>query len=876
MPKIKNCMTVNYLYVTAFAVVFLILLAPIIGDQSSSATPASSVYLTKPGLLVSDPLNNETKTQQQLEAQSGYWSYGGDAKAQNANYTLFKDAQGLHIGVQAPSPGTYAGFYAKSQSTNAFLFHAVTSVPLRTIPNSDNLFQNGINVKTSQPILNYISCGSITDKLETKWIVGHTYGTPLQSAVFEMLYIDTSPNQPLSRDCTIITNGQNLLKVYLDGVLVYSSETLALGMPEPFDVYLQATSSYNGQLIQGTYTDYYITSGESIEVFNNPTNATTVTITDASGNVFASAPVSNGTATINVGQFHFPLNGKINVYGSDDTLVSSTPNAVDIFGGDQYSADGPPPPTAPQSPTDLSATVISSSQIDLSWTAPSDDGGSAITGYQIEKSTDGGTSWSILVANTNSASTTYSDTGLSPSTTYSYRVSAINSAGTSSPSNVATVTTTVEKRSIVLNNVQSTSGTTPLSNQIVLTNFNVGTGKDRLLVVGVQASGNPVSSITFGGTQLKKAVSSFNYNVAELWYLKNPVGTADIVVTMGGSARVIVGAYSFFEVDQRDPIPTIASNTGSTSTPTIFLATKYPDSWVVDSASIYGDVSLSDSTCVQRWNIQDVGDPSPFSITGASSSIIKESAGLVTCSWTASRSDLWDDVAIELKVAPVPTAPSPPAGLSATGLSPSQISLSWSEPSDNGGTAITGYKIERSANSGTSWSVLEPNTNSASTTYTDGGLTESTTYQYRVSAINLVGTSSPSNVASGTTNIQSDTITVFAHRIPASYWSPCFATECSAGTGPGASMYFALLDSSGNTIREGFADEHGLTFTGLNQTATYYVYPADCNLCHASFHDVVFEYWGDNQSTVRPRAATTGTDLHAWYSCTNSCGGLPH
>src|SRR5207244_7171087 len=77
---------------------------------------------------------------------------------------------------------------------------------------------------------------------------------------------------------------------------------------------------------------------------------------------------------------------------------------------------------APSSPTGLTATAAFSSQINLSWSAPADNGGSAITGYKIERSTDGGTTWSTLVANTGITGTTYSDTGLTPTTTYAYRV----------------------------------------------------------------------------------------------------------------------------------------------------------------------------------------------------------------------------------------------------------------------------------------------------------------------------------------------------------------------------------------------------------------------------------------------------------------------
>ena len=97
-------------------------------------------------------------------------------------------------------------------------------------------------------------------------------------------------------------------------------------------------------------------------------------------------------------------------------------------------------PAKPSKPTGLSATADGQTEIDLSWTAPSDDGGADITGYRIEVSTDG-SSWSDLVANTNSTATSYTHTGLTAESTRHYRVSAINSAGTGPASNVDNATT---------------------------------------------------------------------------------------------------------------------------------------------------------------------------------------------------------------------------------------------------------------------------------------------------------------------------------------------------------------------------------------------------------------------------------------------------
>jgi len=417
--------------------VFFILIASLASNHAVDASSVGTISLAKSGLVVSDPLNNEIKTQQELQADPGYWYYNGDAPDLKANYTFFRDLQGLHVGAQAPANGTYAGFYAMSQNTNATLFHAVISTPIRTIPSNNNFFFNGIYVQTAQPVVNYISCVSDTGKSGIVWSIGHTYGSPNDALVFDTLWTDPSPNQPLTRDCTIVTDGQHNLKAYLDGVLVYSSSTILLGMPAPFNAYLEPQNSYAGQLINGTYTDFYVTESDKLQITNISSNAATVNVTDSQGNVLASSPVSNGKSTIDIGKFHFPLVANIAIYDSSNTLVASTPSPANIFGGDVYAVNALNP-TIPQPPTDLAATAVSSSQINLSWTAPSDNGGSEITGYDIERSTDNGTTWSSV---SNTTLTSDSDTGLAASTTYTYRVSAINSAGTSLPSNTASATT---------------------------------------------------------------------------------------------------------------------------------------------------------------------------------------------------------------------------------------------------------------------------------------------------------------------------------------------------------------------------------------------------------------------------------------------------
>ena len=106
--------------------------------------------------------------------------------------------------------------------------------------------------------------------------------------------------------------------------------------------------------------------------------------------------------------------------------------------------DGGVPQNVPSPPTNLITKMVSQTQVNLSWQPPANSGGSAVTGYKIDvKVGSGNYSTLTTVGNTN----TYSHTGLSPGTTYTYRVSAINSVGTSKPSNEVVEFIPIEKTS---------------------------------------------------------------------------------------------------------------------------------------------------------------------------------------------------------------------------------------------------------------------------------------------------------------------------------------------------------------------------------------------------------------------------------------------
>ena len=107
----------------------------------------------------------------------------------------------------------------------------------------------------------------------------------------------------------------------------------------------------------------------------------------------------------------------------------------------------PPPPSAPAAPTGLTASSVVHDSVTLSWDDPSD---SSITGYQVLRRSrdgseygdgEGATGFVVIVDDTGSQATTYTDTSVIARTRYVYRVKAINSVGLSPRSSYLNIET---------------------------------------------------------------------------------------------------------------------------------------------------------------------------------------------------------------------------------------------------------------------------------------------------------------------------------------------------------------------------------------------------------------------------------------------------
>lgn len=141
-----------------------------------------------------------------------------------------------------------------------------------------------------------------------------------------------------------------------------------------------------------------------------------------------------GTVTIpglSQQQPNFPSTSSFTITGlTNGTSYDFRVSAVTSYGNGAWAtATSVTPSTVPGAPASVTATR-GDTQVLLAWTAPASNGGSAITDYEYEVSTDGGSTYATPVA-VGSAATSVTVSGLTNGTAYVFRVKAKNTNGLS-------------------------------------------------------------------------------------------------------------------------------------------------------------------------------------------------------------------------------------------------------------------------------------------------------------------------------------------------------------------------------------------------------------------------------------------------------------
>jgi chitodextrinase len=199
--------------------------------------------------------------------------------------------------------------------------------------------------------------------------------------------------------------------------------------------------------------------------------------------------------------------------------VDATGNVSVLSAPVSASTPSAPDTTAPTTPTGLTATAVSTSRINLSWVAATDNVG--VTGYRIFRN------GSLLETVGNV--TTYASTGLAASTTYSYAIRALDAAGNvSGLSSSASATTQAAPDTTAPTTPTGLAATTISSSKIRL-NWSAST--DNVAVTGYRVYRNGVFLATLGNVTTYEsaglsASTAYTYNVDAIDGAGNASGTS--------------------------------------------------------------------------------------------------------------------------------------------------------------------------------------------------------------------------------------------------------------------------------------------------------------------------------------------------------------
>ena len=235
--------------------------------------------------------------------------------------------------------------------------------------------------------------------------------------------------------------------------------------------------------------------------------------------------------------------------------------------------------TPPTTPSNLLATAVGSSGINVTWTAATDNIG--VTGYRVERC-KGMLRCKSFAQIATSTGTAYSDTGLAASTRYSYRVRAIDAAGNLSPySATATVITGAAGAPIAFVQQNSATPQSPQSSVPVTFTGAQTAGNLNVVVVGWNDSAAAVNAVTDSrGNVYTRAVGPTvvaGLLGQSIYYAKNIAGasanTNMVTVQFSVAAQYPdIRVLEYSGLDPVNPVDVVAAGAGygaASSTPAV-------------------------------------------------------------------------------------------------------------------------------------------------------------------------------------------------------------------------------------------------------------------------------------------------------------------
>ena len=373
-------------------------------------------------------------------------------------------------------------------------------------------------------------------------------------------------------------------------------------------------------------------------------------------------------------------------------------------------------PNAPSAPTSLTVAGVTSSEIDLEWTAGTAQG--YMLSYNVWRTTgDGvtGTNWAC-VGWAYGSTTTYADTSVSANTEYAYYVTESNNAGTSPASNT-------------VNTGASVGSPGSFSAQ--------GVSVSEIDLTWQTPGGSPIG-YTLTRTNPDSTTTTFSPGATDTAYsdttdLQPGTSYSYALVAHGAAEDSLPATAVGTTLPEPPAAPTLSADN--------VAGTEVDLSWYVDPAaggpaSTY-TVWRTDGDGVTSANFQPVESANSPTTAWADTTVSPGETYTyqVTASNTGGTSGPSNNVAV---TTPIPAAPT---DLSAT-AGDTHVALTWTAS-----TGATGYKVKRSTTDGGPYTTVGTPT---AASYTNTGLTNGTTYYYVVTAVNAGAESDDSDQVSST------------------------------------------------------------------------------------------------------------------------------
>lgn len=385
----------------------------------------------------------------------------------------------------------------------------------------------------------------------------------------------------------------------------------------------------------------------------------------------------------------------VNVAGNDFTPTNPIAAEYGRYAAPHDDDVAPTDTTAPTVPTGLSTLQIMSSSVVLNWTASSDD--TAVTSYDVYRD-------AVKVGS--SSATSFTDSGLVPTTVYSYTIIALDGAGNASLASDPLVVTTADPVPLPASPVdlavaqvsESSVGLTwaPGLDGAAAASFDIYRGTTK-----VGSSATP--DFTDSGLS---AATTYSYTVVALDSFGNasPASAPILATTTDTTAPTAPTGLSAGQVTGTSAAINWAASTDNVS---------------VAHYDVYRDTIKIGSTQTTSYSDTGLASTTSYSYTV----VAVDAAGNVS------------PVSSPVSVTTLDTtAPTTPTSVIATQVTGTSVTLSWAASTDNVG--VTSYSIYRGSTKVGS---------TTSTTFTNTGLSQLTSYSYTIVALDATGNASASS-----------------------------------------------------------------------------------------------------------------------------------